>query len=98
MVDVALDTRSDLMVKPKTHVKGRGPAKSIIGPLTLPRGDYALRFGKHSGFMEATFSLKKVVRVKPHENLYEFGLTLLQIGVPIFITGVISLGFGTFVS
>ena len=98
MVEMSARLETALVVRPKTYQKGEGQEKRIIGPISLPLGNYALRFGKHIGEIEASFSLKKTVRRKPHENLYEFGLTLLNVGVPVLITGTISLAFGTFVS
>lgn len=86
------------VVKPRTYLKGKGLEERTIGPLTLPPGNYALRFGRFSGDMKASFSLKKTVSNKPYETLYASGLTLLQVGVPLLITGVISLSFGTLVS
>jgi len=98
MFEVCTRLSTDPVVRPKTYLKGKGPEESTIGPLSLPPGNYALRFGKHISEINASFSLKKTVRRKPHENLYAFGLTLLEVGIPVLITGVISLGFGTFVS
>jgi len=98
MFEVCTRLSTDPVVRPKTYLKGKGPGQSIIEPLNLPPGNYALRFGKHTSEIDALFSLKKTVRKKPHENYYAFGLTLLEVGVPVLITGVISLGFGTFVS
>ena len=98
MIDVSLSLETDLVVRPKIYLKGKGPRKSTIEPLSLPPGSYALRFGKHTATIEATFSLKKTVRIKPYENLHDFGLTFMRVGLPILITGVISLAFGTFVS
>lgn len=98
MSEVGMRLMRGQVVRPKTYLKGKGPEQNNIGPLSLPPGNYALRFGKHISEMNASFSLKKTVRKKPHESLYAFGLTLLEVGVPVLITGVISLGFGTFVS
>lgn len=102
-IAILTTSKTDFVVIPKIHENAKcvgetGNELIIIGSLSLPPGNYALRFGKHTGEIEASFSLKKTVRKKPHENLYAFGLTLLEVGVPVFITGVISLGFGTFVS
>lgn len=89
--------QDQFVIRPRIFVKGKGSAqtKSNIGPISLPKGNYALRFDLHSGLIDAKFSLKKTVSKKPHEKLYDFGLTLLEVGVPILITGIISLGFGT---
>ena len=97
-VEMSPHLQHALVVRPKTYLKGKGPDKNIIESISLPPGNYALRFGKHISEIQASFSLKKTVRRKPHENLYEFGLTLLNVGVPVLITGTISLAFGTFVS
>ena len=84
------------IVKPRTYLKGKGLEKSDIGPLGLPPGNYVLKFGEYRE-LEALFSLKKTVRKKPYEEYYGVGLTLLEVGIPVLITGVISLAFGTLV-
>ena len=85
-------------LRPQIYLRGEGPREVDIRPLSLPSGAYVLRFEGYPREIKTSFTLRKTVRKKPHENYYAFGLTLLEVGVPILITGVISLGFGTFVS
>jgi hypothetical protein len=90
-----------IKIKPQIHLNGEGMKNSKnlfkIEHLPLPSGTYVLQFENYP-VIDASFTLKKTVRKKPHEKLYDFGLTLLEVGVPVLITGAISLGFGTFVS
>lgn len=102
-IEISRNLQTDFVVRPKIFVKGKGPgenvqAKSIIGPISLPSGNYAFRFGRHTGEIDAIFSLEKTVRKKAYENLYAFGLTVFEVAIPVLITGVISLAFGTLVS
>ena len=83
-------------VRPKTYLKGKGLEKTDIGPLSLSPGTYVLWFGEYRE-IEASFTLNGTYRKKPYESIYHLGLTLLQIGVPIFITGSIFLGYGTMI-
>lgn len=90
-------SRTDVdAVRPKTYLRGKGPEKTDIGPLSLPSGTYVLWFGDYRQ-IEASFTLNGTYRKKPYENIYNLGLTLLQIGIPIFITGSIFLGYGTMI-
>lgn len=87
------------VVSPKIHFNGKGPNENsqipdIIGPINLPQGNYALKFALITRKVETNFSLMKTIRRKPHESFYSFGLTLLEVGVPVLITGIISLIFG----
>lgn len=84
-------------LKPRIHMKGkRGIEKIKIGPLNLPPGDYVLRFEEFPQIV-ASFTITETIRMKPYESFYQLGLTLLEVGIPIFITGVVSLGYGTLV-
>lgn len=85
-------------VRPRIYRKSRSTRtlKFNIKPLSLPPGNYVLWFGNYRE-LEASFTLNGTYRKKPYENIYHLGLTLLQIGVPIFITGSIFLGYGTMI-
>lgn len=82
-------------IKPKVHLKGEGPKEIDIKPVSLPPGSYTLRFEKYPQKIEAFFTLTKTYRKKPYESFYHLGLTLLEVGIPILITGAVSLGFGS---
>lgn len=83
------------VVRPKIHFKDRWKKGEItVGPLNLPPGSYALKFENYSA-IEASFILKETHRTKPYQSFYHLGLTLLEVGIPIFITGIVSLGYGT---
>jgi len=86
------------VVRPKIHFKDRWKKGEItVGPLNLPPGSYTLKFENYPLQIEASFSLKETHRTKPYESFYHLGLTLLEVGIPIFITGIVSLGYGTLV-
>jgi hypothetical protein len=98
MLQLTNKTYVEHYVRPKIHYQIKGPSDASqekIGPIELPQGNYVLMFGILSGVMDSRFSLTKIVRKRPYENLYSFGLTLLEVGVPVLITGMISLAFGT---
>ena len=92
----------DDIVKPKTYLEEKGPPvkggnKIPVGPLRLPSGTYVFQFSEIVNELKASFTLKGTYRKKPYENFYNLGLTLSEIGVPILITGLISLGYGILV-
>ena len=92
----------DNIVRPKTYLEKKGPPDSggkeiSFGPFRLPSGTYVFQFGEIVNEIKASFTLKGTYRKKPYEYLYHLGLTLSEIGVPILITGLISIGYGVLV-
>jgi hypothetical protein len=90
------------IVRPKIFLERKGPPESggkkiDFGPLRLSAGSYVFQFREIVNGIHANFTLKGTYRKKPYEYIYNFGLTFSEIGVPILITGIISLGYGIIV-
>jgi hypothetical protein len=88
---VGSDVSPESLSRPMIHHKDRGMPKEPF-ELELPPGSYCLSFLETTG-MEAKFSMTIQYDIKPHEKWFDLGQTFLGVGVPILITGLVSLLF-----
>jgi len=77
---------------PKIYYKKEMPQGTF--ELELPRGNYCIYFlGKRvlnsDEEIEAKFSLTECHDIKPHERWFGLGQTLLEVGIPLLITGMV---------
>jgi len=61
-----------------------------FGSTTLNSGNYYARFiNKSAGNCEATLDLSGTYREKPYEKWYNLACSLLEIAIPMIVTGLV---------
>ena len=80
------------LCKSKEYVKIENleSGKKEFGPFDVEAGNYYASFyNKSLDDLVATFQLEGTYRRKPYERWYNLGCTLLEISIPIIVTGLV---------